>query len=145
MDLASGISSKGLYDLIREAETLVQSQQYSKSIGVYDQAIQVAPNNPLLYIGRAEAEMAGSFYRQAEFDLRQAFHQDKAVLMGQYDLTGQLGQARLKYIEDDLTQVATDAPKNPTPVFLLAYICYNTHREVKAAAYLDMVAKRNPE
>jgi tetratricopeptide (TPR) repeat protein len=141
-DLAAGMDSKALSDLVHEAETLVQTQQYIRAISVYDDAVRVAPNNPLMYIGRAEAELGGAFYRQAEIDLRLAFRQDNAVLMGQFDLSKQFGDDRLRYIEADLKQVAADQPDTATPVFLLAFITYNSGREEQAAEWLNLAAER---
>jgi len=140
--LAQGVKSKAMADLLRRAEEYVKHQQYSKAIGSYDEAEQVAPNNALVPIGRANAEMGGSYYRQAEADLRAAFKQDPSVLMAQYDLQSLLGEQRLQFIVSDLKQIASDSPQNPTPVFLLAYIAYNTHHEDKAAGWLDVAAKR---
>jgi tetratricopeptide (TPR) repeat protein len=141
--LEDGTKSPGMRKLIAQGEDFVQQQQYSKAIDVYDQAIAVAPNNPLLLIGRSEAELGGAFYSQAQADLRTAIKQDHAVLMAQYDLQKHLGDARLQAIVADLKKIASDNPANPTPVFLLAYIAYNTHHEDQAAAWLDVAQKRS--
>jgi tetratricopeptide (TPR) repeat protein len=142
--IATGISSRELANLLNQAEELTQKQQYGKAMEVYTQAYEAAPNNPLILIGRANAEIGGSYYRQAESDLRLAFSQDKAMLMGQYDLQKVLGDERLQYVIAQLKQIATDSKDNPTPLFLLAYISYNTHNESKAKDYLTDAAARNP-
>ncbi|MDP9174280.1 MAG: tetratricopeptide repeat protein [Planctomycetota bacterium] len=141
-NLEEGVRATGLKNLISQGEDFVEHQQYAKAIDVYDQAIQVAPNNPLLLIGRSEAELGGSFYRQAESDLRSAFRGDQAVLMGQFDLQKHLGDTRLAYIVSDLKQIASEDPTNATPVFLLAYVAYNTHHEAEANSWLDVANKR---
>ena len=142
-NLEEGISAEGLKQLIAQGEDLVQKQQYAKAIEIYNEAIAVAPNNPLLLVGRAEANLGASFYRQAESDLRIAFKTDQALLLGQYDLPKHLGDARLQKIVADLKQIASDNPNSETPVFLLAYIAYNTHHEDQASAWLDVAQKRS--
>jgi tetratricopeptide (TPR) repeat protein len=140
--LATGVKSKEMAELLKQAEDLVTHQQYSKAIESYDQAETVAPNNAMIPLGRAHAELGGAFYRQADEDLRAAFKQDPSVLMAQYDLTGLYGDKRLSAMVADLKQIASDSPDNPTPVFLLAYIAYNTHHEDLAAGWLDVAQKR---
>lgn len=141
--LATGIKAPGLAHLMNDAEDQIQHQQYGKAIETYDDAAAVAPNNPLIPIGRANAELGGSYYQQAAADLRAAFKQDSAVMMAQYDLERILGDQRIKFIVTDLKQIASDSPQNPTPVFLLAYIAYNTHHEDRAAGWLDVADKRS--
>jgi tetratricopeptide (TPR) repeat protein len=140
--LADGVKSPSLAKLLRDAEDQITKGQYSKAIEDYDEAAAVAPNNPLIPIGRANAELGGSYYQQAATDLRSAFLQDSAVMLAQYDLEKLLGDQRIKFIVTDLKQVASDSPENPTPVFLLAYIAYNTHHEDRAAGWLDVAQKR---
>ena len=43
----------------------------------------VAPNTPLVLLGRANVELGRTYYARAESSLRQAFMQDQALLMGQ--------------------------------------------------------------
>jgi tetratricopeptide (TPR) repeat protein len=143
-NISEGIKSKALAELLSQAEDQMQHQQFGKAMEIYTQAIQADPNNPLLLIGRANAELGGSYYRAAEADIRTAFQSDKAVMMGQYDLKKSLGDERLQYIVAQLKQIATDSKDNPTPLFLLAYVSYNTHNEPKAAEYLDEAAARTP-
>jgi tetratricopeptide (TPR) repeat protein len=141
--LAAGISSKSLADLLGGAEAQTTKGEYAKAIEAYDEAGAVAPNNALIPIGRAHAELGGSYYRQAELDLRAAFKMDSSVLLAQYDLQKLLGPQRLQYVVTDLKHLASDSPQNPTPVFLLAYIAYNTHHEDKAEGWLDVADRRS--
>jgi tetratricopeptide (TPR) repeat protein len=140
--MAAGVSSKSLADLLTKAEDQTRKGEYAKSIEAYDEAAAVAPNNALIPLGRANAELGGSYYSQAETDLRSAFKQDNSLLLAQYDLRGLLGAQRLQYVVSDLKQLASDSPQNPTPVFLLAYIAYNTHHEDRAAGWLDVAYRR---
>jgi tetratricopeptide (TPR) repeat protein len=140
--IAQGVASKSLADLLSRAEEQTQKQEYAKAIESYDEAVSVAPNNALIPIGRANAELGGSYYRQSELDLRAAFKEDSSVLLAQYDLQKLLGAQRLQYVVTDLKELASDSPEDPTPVFLLAYIAYNTHHEDKAAGWLDVAQRR---
>ena len=92
-DFAKDIPAKGLADLIASGEVEVQKGQYDKAIAAYNQAIDVVPNNPLILVARAIAELGGGYYAQANSDLHVAISEDPAVLMGQYDLQKQYRRA----------------------------------------------------
>jgi hypothetical protein len=139
---ASGIKAKGLADMIASGETLVEQQQYDRAIASYNDAIQVAPNNPLILTARANAELGGGYYAQAYTDLHSAVAQDPSVLIGRYDLQKHLGADHLKDLSDDLKQIALDTPKEPTHAFLYAYVLYNSHHIGMAAKWLDIADKR---
>jgi len=141
--LAEGVQVKGLADLLAEAEKQMKAGKYNSAIEQYDLAEQVAPNNPWITLGRANAELGQSYYRRAEEHLRQAFSADQALLMGQYDLRTLLGNERLEFLVQDLKEIARNEPKEPRPVFLLAYIAYNTGNERLAAGYLELAEKRS--
>jgi hypothetical protein len=140
--LAEGVQAKGLADLLKEAENMMKSGKYSSALEQYELADQVAPNNPLILLGRANAELGQSYYTRAENHLRQAFMKDQALLMGQYDLRTWLGQDRLEFLSKDLREIANRETKEARPLFLLAYIAYNTGNERRGAAYLDLAEKR---
>lgn len=141
--LADGVQAKALGDMLREAETQVKGGKYASALEQYDMAEQVAPNNPLILMGRANVELARTYYTRAEMSLRQAFTQDQALLMAQFDLRALLGEERLETIVRDLQQIANREQKESIHVFLLAYIAYNTNNERRAAAYLDLAEKRS--
>ncbi len=140
--MAEGVNGQGLKEMLAKAETLMKEGKYSSAIDQYAAAEQVAPNQPLVWIGRANAELGAAYYSRAEAHLKQAFRADEALLMAQYDLRAFLGEDRLKAVIKDLMEIAGTDQKSPTPVFLLAYISYNTGNESKAAGYLDMAEKR---
>jgi cytochrome c-type biogenesis protein CcmH/NrfG len=140
--LAEGVQAKGLADLLKEAEDQMKAGHYNSALEQYELAEQVAPNNPLILLGRANAELGQSYYTRSDTHLRQAFSGDHALLMGQYDLNALLGQDRLQFLVQDLKAIAKSEPKESRPLFLLAYIAYNTNNERKAAAYLDLAEKR---
>jgi hypothetical protein len=140
--LAEGVQAKGLADLLKEAEDQMKAQHYTSALEDYEMAEQVAPNNPLILLGRANAELGQSYYTRADNHLRQAFAKNEELLMGQYDLKTFLGDERLTFLVQDLKEIAKRDQKESRPLFLLAYIAYNTGNERRAAAYLDLAEKR---
>ena len=141
--LAKGVPGKGLADLLTGAESLMKEGRFSSALEKYDAAEQVAPNNPLIKLGRANAELGASYFARAEQHLREAFAADEALLMGQYDLRAFFGEDRLKVIANDLKEIANKEQAQVTPVFLLAYVAYNSENERMAAGYLDLADKRS--
>ena len=141
--LATGVKGKGLADLLKSAEDFMKEGKFTDAIEKYEQAEQVAPNNPLTRLGRANAELGASYYASAEAHLRDVFNRNPELLSGQYDLTSMLGEQRLAVIVKDLKEISNAAKGEARPVFLLAYIAYNTGHEDNAAAYLDLADKRS--
>ncbi|MGH7179051.1 MAG: tetratricopeptide repeat protein, partial [Tepidisphaeraceae bacterium] len=140
--LATGIKAKGLSDVMTEAENLMKTGKFATALDQYDLAEQIDPGNPMVLLGRANAELGASYYSRAEAHLRQALTADPSLLMGQYDLKSWLGDDRLAFLVKDLKEIAQSDPKQARPVFLLSYIAYNTGNERRAAAYLDLAEKR---
>lgn len=140
--LAEGVKAKGLSDFLKTAEDLMKQGKFTSALEQYEAAEQVAPNNPLVQLGRANAELGASYYARAEAHLRQAFLSDPALLMGQYDLREFLGQERLQFLVRDLKEIANTEKKQARPVFLLAYLAYNTDNERQAAGYLELAEQR---
>jgi hypothetical protein len=140
--LAQGVSASGLASLLKDAETDMKAGKFNSALDKYDDAEQVAPNNPLILVGRANALLGQSYYSRAEQNLRRAFMQNQELLMGQYDLRSFLDPSRLDFIVKELKNLAEAEPKEPRHVFLLAYIAYNTGNEAMAASYLDLAEKR---
>ena len=54
-----------------------------------------------------------------------------------------LGEQRLQTVVRDLKEVAKRDEREARPLFLLAYIAYNTGHEQNAEAYLDLADKRS--
>ena len=141
--LAVGVKAPGLARFLTEAEGLMKQGKFTSALDQYDAAEQVAPNNPLVWLGRANAELGAAYYGKAEQHLRQAFTSDPTILMGQYDLVSMIGQERVSFLVKDLKQMARAQEKLVRPVFLLAYVAYNTGNEELAATYLDAVEARS--
>jgi tetratricopeptide (TPR) repeat protein len=140
--LATGVSANSLKDFLGEAESLMQQGKFYSALEQYDSAELIAPNNPMVTLGRANAELAASYYVRADAHLRDAFAKDAALLMAQYDLKSFIGGERLDFLVKDLKEIASTDKNEPRPVLLLAYIMYNTGNERRAAAYLDLAEKR---
>jgi hypothetical protein len=134
--LADGITAHGLHDLLQNAESLMRQGKFESAIQKYNTAARIAPNNGLIPLGRANAELGAGYYYQASADLHQVFQADPALLMGQYDLKNWISAKRLQFITDELGGLAKSDTKQETPSFLLAYIAYNTGRESQAEGYL---------
>jgi hypothetical protein len=125
------------------AEEQLKKGNYRSAIEKYTSAEQVAPNNPLIRLGRAHALLADTKYASAEAALRQAVLADPALLMGQYDLDAFIGRERLGFLVKDLQQIASTEAASPRPPLLQAYIAYNTPGlEGAAAQHLDAAAER---
>jgi tetratricopeptide (TPR) repeat protein len=135
--LSTGVRGEGLANLLKKAETLMKEGKYSSALDQYDAAEAVTPNNPLIWLGRAHAELGAGFFLRADGHLRQALMTDHALLMGQYDLTAMLGEERLTKLVSELKEQANRETTKSTPLFLLAYIAYNTGHEQQALGYLD--------
>lgn len=139
--LATGIRSKGLADLLKSAEDQMRQGKFTAALDTYDAAQQVAPNNPFITLGRGFAELGASYYGKAEADLRRSFLAEPAVLVGQYDLKGFLGEDRLRFVQKDLKGIY-DSEKTERPAFLLAYISHNLGDDKEAGQYLDAALQR---
>jgi hypothetical protein len=142
----NSFSSDAASPLVKEhlskAEDLMKQGKFTSALEEYDLVEQQAPSNPFIQLGRANAELGASYYGLAEAHLRQAFMSDQALLSMQLDLKTFLGDDKLQYLGKDLKQIAQANPTESRPVFLLAYICYNTGQPRGAAAYLDLAEKR---
>lgn len=143
--LGTGVGQPILKAQLDKAEGEMKAGKFTSAVDTYDAAEQDAPNNPLVLLGRANAELGSSYYRRAEGHLRDAYAQDPALLMGQYDLRSMIGEKRLSTLVTELRDLAKNDPDQPGPVFLLAYIDYNTGNERRAGAYLDLAQKRSPK
>jgi tetratricopeptide (TPR) repeat protein len=140
--LSEGVKVEGLANLMKKAETLMKDGRFVSALDQYEAAEAVQPNNPLIWLGKANAELGAGLFARADAHLRQAFGTDKALLLGQYDLRGMLGEQRLEKLVADLKDLTVKDQKGTTPVWLLAYISYNSGNERMALGFLDLAEKR---
>jgi hypothetical protein len=139
--LATGIKAKGLADLLKTAEDQMRGGKFSQAIDTYNTAEQVAPNNPFVPLGRGFAELGRSYYAKADSDIARAIKLEPAILAGQYDLKGFVGDERVQFIQKDLSDIST-SEKNGRAPLLLAFIAHNTGDDATAARELDQAAAR---
>ena len=139
--LASGVSAKGLGDLLKDGEDKMRQGKFSESVATYETAQQVAPNNPFVYLGRCFAELGSSYYGKADLDLRRAVFLDEAVLAGRYDLNGFLGQDRVSLVQSELSKIA-GSEKGARASVLMAFISHSTGADTAAGKSLDDAAAR---
>ena len=141
--LATGVRFAGLRDLMTRAEELMKQNKFQSAIETYDSAQKVAPNNWMIRLGRANAELGGGFYSQASEDIHEAYAYAPALMLGQYDLNAMMSPQRVQFVTRELKDLAAKNPKDEVPVFLLAYIHYNTGDEAQAAQYLSQAEERS--
>jgi hypothetical protein len=139
--IGEGIRYSGLSQLVREGESLSRQKKFRDAVGKFMDARQVAPNNMLIAIDLANAELGAGFYTDAEQALRDALTADPALLMGQYDLRSTIGDDRLQWLTADLKHLSAGGD-SATPAFLLAYISYNTGHTDQAVEYLKLAQTR---
>ena len=139
---AEGVKATGLRNLLSRAETSMRDGKFTAALDNYDAAMSVAPNNPLILIARANAELGAGYYARAQTHIEQIFAADSSLLLAQYDLHVFFGDERLQYLVRDLKDVAQTEPRQPRPLFLLAYIAYNTNNPQSAADYLAKAEQR---
>jgi hypothetical protein len=129
-------------DELKQADQLMHEGKFTAALEQFDLVEQQTPANPFIQLARANAELGASYYGLAVAHLQQAFLGDQALLSAQLDLHSILGEDKVQYLVKDLKQIAQANPSESRPVFLLAYICYNTDNPRGAAAYLDLAEKR---
>jgi tetratricopeptide (TPR) repeat protein len=141
--LATGVKAKGLAGLLTQAEDLMKKGKFADALAKYDTAEQVAPNNALIALGKAHAELGASSYRSADAHIRQAIASDRSLLLARYDLKTFLGNDRLAAIVKDLQELAKANPDDAIAPFLLSYINYNAGDIVQTVQYLNDAEKRS--
>ena len=141
--LAAGVRADGLARLIRDGEKLMREGKFDSAMLRFDAAQQVAPNNSLVTMGRANAALGAGYYRKAEAWLRVAMENDPVLLMAQFDLTEFYGEARLAAVVKDLKEAANAQTDDAGLAMLLAYTAYSAGNSEQAGAYLDLAEKRS--
>ena len=140
---ASGVTSPTLKVLLVEAESLLEKQDYVTAATRYAAAERLVPNQPLMMLGRATAELGGGFYRTASRTLRSAYDRDPALTMARVDATSLLGQDRVTEIAEDLRRLADADPNAVDPLFLLAFLGYGQGNYDQTATLLDLAEQRS--
>ena len=87
----------------------MRAGKFTQAVATYDTAQEVSPNNPFIPFGRGIAELGASYYGKADLDLSRAINSESALLAGQYDLKGFIGEDRLAFVSNDLAEINTNA------------------------------------
>lgn len=140
--LATGVQAQGLANFLKQAETLMKEGKFSSALDQYEAAGRVAPNNPLVWLGQAHAQLGAGYFAKAELSLRRALSADPVLTMAQFDLRAMIGEDRLDAIVKDLKESAKQHEKDPGLPLLLGYVAYNTGNEAQATVYLTEAEKR---
>lgn len=145
--LADGVRVTRLHDLLQAAENDMRTGDFQKAIDKYNTAYQalaggkVAVNPSLVLLGRGTAQLAAGFYRNANIDIHRALA-DRALLMGQFDIGNWMPRNRLDQIARELQELANTDKNAEMPVFLLAFISYNTGESDQADRFLEEARHR---
>jgi tetratricopeptide (TPR) repeat protein len=143
--LATGIQPAALASLMEAAEAQMRSGQFVHAIATYGSAGRLAPDNPLVVLGRAYAELGAGYYGRAEADLAAAVEVEPALLVGRYDLVKFLGSDRLSAVRKELVDLAATEPA-ARPFTLLAFIGHNTgDTDTAVATNLDTAQTRGAD
>ncbi|CAN5457506.1 hypothetical protein BH10PLA1_BH10PLA1_12540 [soil metagenome] len=140
--LTDGMKPGGLRDTLATAEAQMREGKYTSALDQYDLAERVAPNNPMITLGRAHAELGASYYARADSDIRRALATGPEMMLAQFNLEKFLGRDRVEFLEKDLKDIASTEPKSVRAPFLLAYMKYSTGDLKMASNYLALSEKR---
>lgn len=143
--LAAGISSPTLRETLEQAEQLLREERYVNAIARYDAAERLVPNQPLVTLGRATAELGAGYYKRSALNLRAAFNRSPELMMARLDLEQMLGGERVREIAATLRERAVRDREDDTPLFLLAFLAYNAGSYEQASAFLDLAGRRSQD
>lgn len=141
--LSAGISAEGLRSVLTKAEALMKEGRFISALDQYELASEIAPENRLFVLGKANTELGAGLYHRAARHLVEAMSSDPVVTMAKFDLAKAFGPERLHTVVSDLKQVAAREKANPVPLLLLAYLAYNSGDEASVSGYLDQAQQRS--
>lgn len=139
---ADGVKATGLKNLLTDAEKAMQSGKFTQALDYYDAAASVAPDNSMVLMGRSITELGAGYYARAQTHLEQVMSADPSLLLARYDLKAFFGDDRLQYIVRDLKDLAQTESRQARPLFLLAFVAYNSDNPERAADYLNLAQQR---
>ncbi len=93
-----------------------EQQQYDRAIATYNDAIQVAPNNPLDLTTMPTRELAQDITHRPTPTCTAAVMQDPSVLIGCH-LQKHLGADHVRDLSEISNRMLQDTPKEPTHAF----------------------------
>ena len=140
---ADGVTSPALRQLLEQAEALLAEGKYVSAVTRFGAAEYLVPNQPMVSLGQATAELGAGYYRRAANDLRAAFDRSPELTMARVDVAGLVGEERASAVEADLRGLAQSDPRGEDPLFLLAFVSYGGGQYAQAATYLDLAQERS--
>ena len=135
--LANTVKKGELSQMLAKADELMKNGKFVEAIRQIEAAEVVVPNNPIVALARAHAELGAGFYTQAEASIRAALTDNPVVLIAQFDLMRMIGAKRLGEIVNDLKEASVKQPDDPTIMLLLAYVAYNSGYGAQAGHWLS--------
>ena len=109
--LATGVKGKGLADILKNAENLMKDGKFTSALDQYDEAEQVAPNNPLTRSAAPTPSSAPPTTPAPKRTFATSSQKNPELLVGQYDLTDMLGEQRMQVLVKDLKEIANREQK----------------------------------
>lgn len=139
-----GTKGTAFDEQMKLAENQLQQGRYLDAASTYQDAIVLAPQNPLPVVGRAHAQLAAGMYADAATDLKLLFRKSPELTAVHYDLAKFLPAKRLEYLQDDLTKLAHGTTFNAGASFLLTYLQYQLGRPAEVRKELDYWHEQAP-
>ena len=140
---SEGVTSPALKATLAEAEREMRAGNYVSAAARYEAAERLVPNQPLVRLGRATAELAAGYYRRAASVLRSAYGDNPELTMARVDAASLVGEERLRVVAEDLRRLSEADPDAADPLLLLAFVSYGQGRYDQAATFLDLAERRS--
>ena len=118
-------------ELMSKAEGLLKDGKYLDAANAYQTAMLSQPDNLLVYMGRANAELGAGMYQSAAGDLKFVFTRKPEMISVKYALEDYIPPQRQHQLLSDLTGLSQGKGVGNTASFLLCYMDYNTERDVE--------------
>ncbi|TPW18874.1 MAG: hypothetical protein FD126_3251, partial [Elusimicrobia bacterium] len=131
--------------LLQGAEELLQARQWDQAIGALDEAIELTPNNPLLWVKRSTAKNMKGDYTGAEADAREAIRLNPDDAEAWVNLAwAQLRTGRAQDALDSATRAILLDPKNALAYSIRAYASEMLGDSAGKMADIKMAARLDP-
>ena len=126
-----GATATPFDELLAKAEGLLKDGKYLDAANAYQTAMMSQPDNLLVYMGRANAELGAGMYQSAAGDLKYVFTRKPEMISVKYALEDFIPPQRQHQLLADLTGLSEGKGVGNTASFLLCYMQYNTGRDIE--------------
>lgn len=131
--------------LLQSAEERLQARQWDEAIWALDQAIELTPNNPVLWVKRSTAKNMKGDYAGAESDAREAIRLNPDDAEAWVNLAwAQLRTGRYQDALDSATRAILLDPKNALAYSIRAYASEALGDHTGKMADIKMAARLDP-